>query len=96
MVWMSGRDIARTTIQVMLDERYADMWRRLHPTGDGYTFPTWGAHVRLDYIFTPDRHASRVTDCAVMTSVPDAAAASDHYPLLAVIAHDQTSGSESS
>ena len=88
MVWVSGRDIARTTIQVMLDERYMDMWRRLHPTGDGFTFPTWGAHVRLDYIFTPDRYAARVTECAVVQDAPEAAAASDHYPLMAVIAHD--------
>jgi len=86
MVWVSGRDIARDTIQVMLDAGYTDAWRRLHPTGDGYTFPTWGAHVRLDYIFTPERYASRITECAVMRDVPDAAAASDHYPLAASIA----------
>ena len=85
MVWISGRDIARETIQVMLDERYVDAWRRLHPTGDGYTFPTWGAHVRLDYVFTPEQYASRINECSVADKAPDAAAASDHYPLLAVI-----------
>ena len=85
MVWVSGRDIARDTIQVMLDERYVDVWRRLHPVGDGYTFPTWGAHVRLDYIFTPRRYADRVADCTVVKEVPDAAMASDHYPLFAAI-----------
>jgi endonuclease/exonuclease/phosphatase family metal-dependent hydrolase len=85
MVWVSGRDIARETIQVMLDEHYADVWRRLHPSGDGYTFPTWGAHVRLDYVFTPERYAARITECAVADKVPNAAAASDHYPLTAVI-----------
>jgi exodeoxyribonuclease-3 len=85
MVWVSGRDIARDTIQVMLDERYADVWRRHHPVGDGYTFPTWGAHVRLDYIFTPDRYANQVTECRVMTDVAQAPAASDHYPLFALL-----------
>jgi exodeoxyribonuclease III len=85
MVWVSGRDIARDTIQVMLDARYADMWRRLHPAGEGYTFPTWGAHVRLDYIFTPERYASRITECAVRRDVSEAPAASDHYPLFALI-----------
>jgi exodeoxyribonuclease-3 len=85
MVWVSGRDIARETIQVMLDEHYADVWRRLHPSGDGYTFPTWGAHVRLDYMFTPDRYAPLISECAVVREVPDAAAASDHYPLFANI-----------
>ena len=85
MVWVSGRDIARETIQVMLDEQYADAWRRRNPIGDGYTFPTWGAHVRLDYIFTPDRYAARIEDCRVVTDVAEARAASDHYPLFAAI-----------
>jgi exodeoxyribonuclease-3 len=86
MVWVSGRDIARETIQVMLDEHYVDVWRRLHPSGEGYTFPTWGAHVRLDYIFTPERYASCITECEVADKVPNAASASDHFPLVAVIA----------
>ena len=85
MVWVSGRDIARDTIQVMLDERYADVWRHMNPVGDGYTFPTWGAHVRLDYVFTPDRYATRIAECTVARSVPEAENASDHYPLIAVI-----------
>jgi exodeoxyribonuclease-3 len=85
MVWVSGRDIARDTIQVMLSANYSDVWRKLHPTGDGYTFPTWGPHVRLDYIFTPTRYTSRLAECTVVKDVPDAAAASDHFPLFAVI-----------
>lgn len=85
MVWVSGRDIARDTIQVMLTANYADVWRKLNPTGDGYTFPTWGPHVRLDYIFTPERYASRVTECVVVKDGPDAGTASDHYPLFAAI-----------
>ncbi len=85
MVWVSGRDIARDTIQVMLDEHYADVWRRLHPGVDGYTFPTWSPHVRLDYIFTPERYMERVPACSVVTAPPDAAAASDHYPLFAEV-----------
>jgi endonuclease/exonuclease/phosphatase family metal-dependent hydrolase len=97
MVWVSGRDIARDTIQVMLDERYADVWRRLHPEGEGYTFPTWGAHVRLDYVFTPEQYAPRVVECEVMRSLAEAPAASDHYPLFVRIAHDraaETSGDQ--
>jgi exodeoxyribonuclease-3 len=85
MVWVSGRDIARETIQVMLDEHYADVWRRLHPTGEGYTFPTWGAHVRLDYVFTPARYVARISECAVADKAPGVAEASDHFPLIAVI-----------
>ena len=89
MVWVSGRDIARETIQVMLDARYVDVWRKLHPVGEGYTFPTWAPHVRLDYVFTPDRYASRITECSVAKDGPDAAAASDHYPLYASIGDGQ-------
>jgi exodeoxyribonuclease-3 len=88
MVWVSGRDIARDTIQVMLTAKYMDLWRKLHPTEEGYTFPTWSPHVRLDYIFTPEKYASRVSECTVVKDGPDAAAASDHYPLFAVIANE--------
>jgi endonuclease/exonuclease/phosphatase family metal-dependent hydrolase len=82
MVWLSGRDIARDTIQVMLDEGYADAWRTLHPREKGYTFPTWDPHVRLDYVFTPQRYASRLTACEVVQAPElDVRAASDHLPL---------------
>ena len=82
MVWLSGRDIARDTIQVMLDEGYVDAWRTLHPDKPGYTLPTWDPHVRLDYIFTPKRYVDRLVACAVVEQ-PDAVKhASDHLPVL--------------
>ena len=83
MVWLSGRDIARETIQVMLDEGYADAWRTLNPGDPGFTFPTWDPHVRLDYVFTPQRYAPRIRTCEVMRE-PDAElrAASDHHPVI--------------
>jgi endonuclease/exonuclease/phosphatase family metal-dependent hydrolase len=83
MVWLSGRDIARDTIQLMLDQRYVDAWRRLHPGEDGYTFPTWDPHVRLDYMFVPQAFADRVRCCSVFREQGDARGASDHYPLVA-------------
>jgi exodeoxyribonuclease-3 len=82
MVWLSGRDIARSTIQVMLDARYADAWRRLNPEGGGYTFPVWDPHVRLDYAFVPDRDVERIIACDIVHGAPRVAQASDHYPLL--------------
>jgi endonuclease/exonuclease/phosphatase family metal-dependent hydrolase len=82
MVWLSGRDIARDTIQVMLDEGYADAWRTLRPGEPGYTLPTWDPHVRLDYVFTPQRYASRLQACEVIREPdPEVRAASDHLPL---------------
>jgi endonuclease/exonuclease/phosphatase family metal-dependent hydrolase len=84
MVWLSGRDIARETIQLMLDQGYVDAWRWLHPTGPGFTFPTWDPHVRLDYVFVPKRHAERVAVCEVLFS-PETAVreGSDHAPIVA-------------
>lgn len=83
MIWLSGNDIARDTIQTLLDQDYVDAWRRLHPQGEGYTFPTWDPHLRLDYVFVPARYAERVAVCEVL-SAPDELIklASDHAPLL--------------
>jgi exodeoxyribonuclease III len=83
MVWLSGRDIARDTIQVMLDEGYADAWRTLHRARKGYTFPTWDPHVRLDYVFTPKRYAERLRACEVVREPElEVREASDHMPLV--------------
>jgi len=82
MIWVSGRDIARHTIQTMLDARYADAWRALHPGEPGFTFPTWDPHLRLDYVFLPARDAGRLRRCEVLRDPPDAQSASDHFPLL--------------
>jgi exodeoxyribonuclease-3 len=83
MIWLSGRNMSRETIQLLLDEGYVDAWRRLHPNDEGFTFPTWDPHVRLDYVFTPRAHADRIAVCEVLRS-PDALVrqASDHAPIL--------------
>jgi exodeoxyribonuclease-3 len=82
MVWLSGRDIARHTIQHMLDQQYVDAWAQTHTDEPGYTFPTWDPHVRLDYVFTPARYRESISAAEVFTSAPEAARASDHFPLL--------------
>jgi len=82
MVWMSGRDIARDTIGVMLQASYVDAYRVLHPHDDGYTFPTWDPHTRFDYLFTPERYAPRLRRCDVLLDVAHGKAASDHFPLV--------------
>lgn len=83
MIWLSGRDISRETIQTMLDEGYLDAWRHLHPQDPGYTFPTWDPHIRLDYAFVPARHGHRVVVCEVLWTPEDAVHdASDHAPML--------------
>jgi endonuclease/exonuclease/phosphatase family metal-dependent hydrolase len=89
MVWLSGRDIARSTIEMMGADGYADAWRTTHPDAvrePGYTFPVWNPHVRLDYVFTPAAYQARVRACEVRTSPEVARSASDHYPLLVELA----------
>jgi endonuclease/exonuclease/phosphatase family metal-dependent hydrolase len=84
LIWVSGRDIRRETIERLLGAGYADGFRRLHPEDRGHTFPTWDPHVRLDYVFLPERFADRLKACDVIT-LPEARAASDHFPLRAEI-----------
>lgn len=85
LVWLSGGRVRWRTIQIVFDAGYADAFRRLHPEETAPTFPTWDPHIRLDYLFVPQDAASRVTSCEVVKT-PDAASASDHFPLLSVIA----------
>lgn len=82
VVWISGRDIQRATIQLMRDSGYADGYRHVHPAEKGYTFPVWDPHLRLDYVFVPTEFAERLVHCEVIR--PEVAIkASDHFPLLA-------------
>ena len=85
LVWLSGGRIRWRTIQIVLNAGYADMFRTLHPDDRGLTFPVWDPHVRLDYIFGPAGHNSRLVSCAVVKH-PATSQASDHFPLLAEIA----------
>ncbi|HLM03233.1 MAG TPA: endonuclease/exonuclease/phosphatase family protein [Pyrinomonadaceae bacterium] len=82
LIWISGRDIRRDTIQTMLDAGYLDGFRHLYPDDKGYTFPVWQPHVRLDYIFVPARYSAHLKSCEVVKAPPVAARASDHFPLL--------------
>jgi exodeoxyribonuclease-3 len=85
MVWLNGRDIARSTIDMMRADGYVDAWRTLHANlkdEPGHTFPVWSPHVRLDYVFTPTEFASRFTACEVRREPEAVRTASDHSPLL--------------
>jgi exodeoxyribonuclease-3 len=86
MVWLSGGSVRYQTIQIMLASGYLDGFRRLHPDREkeiGYTFPTWDPHVRLDFVFLPERFEGRLKECRVLTGEPVMKEASDHFPLLA-------------
>ena len=83
-VWLSGGQIRWRTIQLVRDAGYADVFRVMHPSDPGLTLPTSTPQVRLDYLFVPDAHVARVTQCEVVRAA-EAQQASDHFPLLAVI-----------
>jgi exodeoxyribonuclease-3 len=87
MVWVSGRDIARDTIQTMIDAKYVDVWRKLNtdPQDPGYTFPVWDPHVRLDYAFVPAAHAHRVLTFQIVKAPEIVKSASDHHPILVTL-----------
>jgi exodeoxyribonuclease III len=82
LVWLSGRDIQRETIQLMKDSGYVDGYRLLHPSVKGYTFPVWDPHLRLDYVFVPTSFAARLLRADVSDGPVEANKASDHFPLL--------------
>ena len=83
LIWISGRKLQRETIQFVLDAGYSDGYRMLHPDDKGYTFPTWDPHVRLDYVFVPQKFKERLVKCEVITEPRERIkAASDHCPLI--------------
>jgi exodeoxyribonuclease-3 len=89
LIWISGRKLQRETIQFVLDAGYSDGFRMLHPDQKGYTFPTWDHRVRLDYVFIPLIFRERLLECEVITEPSERIrAASDHCPLVAVLAID--------
>lgn len=84
LVWLSGGKVRWRTIQVVLDGGYVDAYRALHTEHPGFTFPTWDPHVRLDYLFIPQRNRDGLISCEIVDT-PAARAASDHLPLLSVV-----------
>jgi endonuclease/exonuclease/phosphatase family metal-dependent hydrolase len=85
LAYMLGGRVNYRAIQIMLDGGYVDCYRKLH-ADPGFTFPAWDPHVRLDYVFAPRKHSSRVTTCDVMKNINGPAKATDHLPLIAELA----------
>lgn len=81
-VWLSGGRIRWRTIQVILDAGYVDGFRVEHASEPGFSFPTWGPHLRLDYVFVPRAQAERLLKCELLCG-REAEQASDHFPLVA-------------
>jgi endonuclease/exonuclease/phosphatase family metal-dependent hydrolase len=84
LAFLLGGKVTFRAIQIMLDAGYLDCYRKFH-TDEGYTFPAWDPHVRLDYFFASVDFMHRVTSCDVMTNISQPAEATDHLPLIAEI-----------
>ena len=82
LVWVSGGRIRFRTVQTVLDAGYVDGFRIKHADDPGLTLPTPSPHIRIDFVFTPLAFADRIAACDVVRH-PQAAAASDHYPVVA-------------
>jgi exodeoxyribonuclease-3 len=80
-VWLSGGRIKWRTVQIVLDAGYVDAFRQHHAAEPGLTMPSWDPHVRLDYVFVPQRYAARVMRCDVVRHA-DTLTASDHLPVV--------------
>ena len=80
-IWLSGGSVQWRTIQEVLDDGYVDAFKLKHPGNPGYTLPTHDPHIRLDYVFVPQAHATRVMTCEVVRH-PAAVQASDHLPVV--------------
>ncbi len=82
-----GRLIERWTIERLLKEGYVDCYRDVHPRARGLTCATWQLSARVDYVFATPDLATRVVGADVVGGRtwpdPDAAVASDHYPVVA-------------
>ena len=87
LVWMSGGRIRWRTVQTVLDAGYVDGFRMKHAHEAGLTLPTPMPHIRIDYVFVPKPFEARVASCDVVRH-PEAAAASDHYPVVADLTVD--------
>ena len=86
VAWITGKSIRWITVRMMLEAGYVDGYRKFH--GDeGYTFPTWDPHVRLDYAFLPEPFKGSLKRCEVVRGLPRLKEASDHFPLLTEIQH---------
>jgi len=82
-------------VQTVLDAGYVDGFRMKHADAAGLTLPTPNPHIRIDYMFVPARFSRRIAACDVVAH-PQAAAASDHYPVVADLVIDKENEEESS
>lgn len=84
LIRVGAGQIATDAIRTVMNNDYLDSYRTLHPDTPGQTLPSWSPHIRLDYVFVPQRFRECVTECVVVREGA-VALASDHCPLVTVV-----------
>ncbi len=84
LIRISGGQINREAINVLLRYGYVDGFKRLYPYNNGFTFPTSTPNVRIDYLFLSAHVPYSIKECFVLNSGLNVLSASDHYPLMAI------------
>jgi exodeoxyribonuclease-3 len=82
--------IFRLAVPRLLKAGYTDCYRHLHPDKDGFTWRPGNRTTRYDYVLADRRLAPALRACRVVDDVPAVAKASDHFPLLADFAMDES------
>jgi endonuclease/exonuclease/phosphatase family metal-dependent hydrolase len=75
-------DSPRRTIGCLLDARYVDCYRAIHPRSPGYTYPARAPWLRLDYLFASPALAAGLASSEVVRGEL-AVRASDHLAVAA-------------
>ncbi len=81
--WFQLGRVPRRALKPLLDAGYVDCFRETHPEEDGFTLPSTGPRVRLDYVFAAPPLAGALSRCRVVAEPAEVASASDHLPVLA-------------
>ena len=81
--WFQLGRVPRQALKPLLKAGYVDCFREMHPEEDGFTLPSIGPQVRLDYVLATPLLARALSGCRVVTEPAVATSASDHLPVLA-------------
>ena len=82
-IWRQDK-VPPRAVDLLAEEGWLDLFRRLHPDEEGYTFPTTRPVARYDYVFGNEAFQEQVEDVEVLRSSPWADL-SDHLPLLVTL-----------
>jgi exonuclease III len=61
--WFQLGRVPRRALKPLLGAGYVDCFREMHPQEDGFTFPSTGPRVRLDYVFAAPPLAGALSGC---------------------------------